>query len=127
MKKIKIIGLLGEKLQYDEMAMVGDKNDKILINIDIYVYGREKESPHAVILDRANHRKSLGRFLLTSKTPPKTAEDVIALKEPVSLEHKERIVLWASEKIASSPFKNNWEEARFLWNRQNPNNPIHNM
>jgi hypothetical protein len=126
MKKIKILGLLGERLEFNEMAMVGEKNDKLLKDIDIYIYGREREIPHAVILNRSNHKVSLGRFIITSKAPPKTANDIQPLKENIDQEYKDRIILWASEKT-SAPFVNNWAEARFLWNRQNPNNPIRNL
>jgi hypothetical protein len=66
---------------------------------------------HAVYLLRGyiarnNHRISLGRFLITNKTPPKTANDIQPLKETIDQEYKNRIVLWASEKT-SAPFVNN--------------------
>jgi len=110
----------------DEMSMIGAKDDKVLGDIDIYVFGRETEVPHAVILARRNHQLQFGRFIITSKAPPKSADDVIPVNESISREHKDRIVLWA-RKRSNRFFKNNWEEARFSWNQQNPNNSIRNL
>jgi hypothetical protein len=119
-KKIKILGLLSEKTNIKEMAVVSSPSDKELIDIAIFVYGNEHRPRHAIIVRKDNHRKSLGRFEITDQ-PPKTLADVKELKEPIDSKYKKEIVDWAEKNSNISPMPiTNWNMLKVTWNVLNP-------
>lgn len=120
MKQIRITGLLSERTNIKEMAVVSSPFDKELIDIDIFVYGNEHRPRHATIVRKDNHRKPLGRFEITEQ-PPKTLSDVKELKEPIDSRYKKEIADWAERNSNISPVPiTNWNMLKAAWNILNP-------
>jgi hypothetical protein len=111
-----------------EMAVLSTRNDKGLIDIDIFVYGsKQKEVPHAHIVKRTNHTIALGRFVITSNKMPTKIEDIQEVKEAIESSYKNQIINWVKERSHNFPKQTNWEATRGMWNSLNPNNIIRNL
>jgi hypothetical protein len=120
MKKVRITGLLSERADIQEMAIASSKRDAELIDIDIAVFSNEHRPRHATILNKNNHRISLGRFEITD-APPEIFTQIKEVKEPIKSEYKKQITAWANKtsNISASPITN-WNLLKTLWNSLNP-------